>query len=160
MEVPTAPSEAGASEDGESVVEGAPLGPLDWARGFGTANLWDEVGDGSVRLTAQDVIQGRPVPSDVAHPPTEQWMESLPFGPSTPKRLKLLCDKGDGLARRWYVVRPRRCWPQPYDCLAPGVYSAAAFAHSVGQMRYGERSVLFREQLHASLQEAEAAAGI
>ena len=86
-------------------------------------------------------------------------MEGLPFGPSTPKRLKLLFDKGEGLARCWYVVRPRRCWPQPYDCLAPGVYSAAALARCVGEMQHGDRSALFREQLCASLQEADAASG-
>ena len=42
--VPDASSEAGGSEDGDPDADGAPLGPLDWARGFGVPNMWDEVG--------------------------------------------------------------------------------------------------------------------
>ena len=63
------------------------------------------------------------------------------------QRFQLLSDKGEaGTRRRWFVVRPRKCWPQPYNCLVPGVYTEVAFTRSVGLLRGGDRSALFHEQ--------------
>ena len=62
--------------------------------------------------TSQPVVQGQPVGGGVLHPPLGEWLESIPYGPPTSKRFQLLSDKGEaGTGRRWFVVRPRKCWP-------------------------------------------------
>ena len=92
-----------------------------------------------------------------AHPPLAEWLENIPYGPPTLKRCQLLSDKGEaGTGRRWFVVRPHKRWPQPYNCLAPGLYAEAAITRHVGLLRGGDRSALFHEQRLGGSQPAEA----
>ena len=106
---------------------------------------------------AQTVVQGRPVGGGSFSPPPQEWLESIPFGPSTPKRCQLLSDKGEaGTGRRWFVVRPHKCWPQPASGLAPGLYTEAALTRYVGLLSGGDRSALFHEQRLGGSQPVEA----
>ena len=91
------------------------------------------------------------------HPPLTEWMETIPYGPPTVKRCQLLSDRGEaGTGRRWFVVRPRKRWPQPPKYLAPGLYTEVAFIRHVERLRGGDRSSLFHDQRLGGSQPAEA----